>query len=410
MIRITHNMMKNDVVYNIETHQENLDRLQNNLSTGKKVRIPRENPISATNAMLYRTRIEEIKKFIDNIEEGEARLNFAENGIRSIVDIFHRLEELVVQGANGIYSKEDREKIAVEVDELLKEVLQIANSKFKGESIFAGYQTNIEPFEVLKTKPAFADREVITKVLYKGDIGKNLRELEQQEYAPVNLAGNVLFWATNEVVIGNQDVSNYVANKNHKIRIDGKEILIQSGDNINAIIEKINNANIPVRASLRDNQFVIETTSPHELWIEDIEGGTFFQDIGLKIANQRPNEFANNVQKIGYNIFDVIIKIRDDLWKNDVASLGSEDLNNLQHSLNNLLTGLGEIGARSARFLSVKKRLNMNEVDMTDILSKTENIDIAKTVMDLQMLEYIHRSALAVGARIIRPTLIDFLR
>jgi flagellar hook-associated protein 3 FlgL len=52
----------------------------------------------------------------------------------------------------------------------------------------------------------------------------------------------------------------------------------------------------------------------------------------------------------------------------------------------------------------------MNEVDMTDILSKTENIDIAKTVMDLQMLEYIHRSALAVGARIIRPTLIDFLR
>ncbi len=410
MMRITQRMLKNDVIYHLNVHQRNLDRLQNNLSTGKKVRLPRENPVAATHSMLYRTRINEIRKFLDNIEEGEARLNFAESGIRSIVDIFHRLEEITVQGANGIYTKEDRAKIAVEIDELLKEMVEIANSKFKGEAIFGGYQTNINPFEVLKNKPGYADREVITKVLYKGDIGQHQREIEQQEYAPVNLPGNIVFWATNEVVIGTTNVANYTSAQNQKIRIDGKEILINAGDNINTIINKINNANIPVRASLRNNQFVLETTTPHELWVEDIEGGTFFQEIGLKQANQRPNEFANGVQKIGYSIFDVVIKIRDDLWKNDVKALGSEDLNNLRHGLDNLLKALGEIGARAHRFYAVKKRLNMDELDMTDILAKTENIDVAKTVMDLQMLEYIHRSALAVGARIIRPTLMDFLR
>ncbi len=409
-MRITENMMKNDVIYNLNIHQRNLDNLQNNLSTGKKVRVPREDPVAAANSMLYRTRIKEIRKFLDNIGEGEARLNFAESGIRSIVNIFHRLEEITVQGANGIYTKEDRAKIAVEIDELIKEMAEVANSKFKGESVFSGYQTNINPFELVKGKPGFADREVITKVLYRGDIGKQQREIEQQEYAPINLAGNVVFWATNEVVIGSGNVSGYVSTKNNKIRIDGKEILINNGDNINTVINKINNANIPVRASLRNNQFVLETTTPHEVWAEDIEGGTFFQDIGLKIAGQMPNQFANSAQKIGYNIFDVAIKIRDDLWKNDTSALGSEDLNNLHHGLDNLLKSLGEIGAREHRFATVRKRLNTNELDMTDILAKTENIDVAKTVMDLQMLDYIHRSALAVGAKIIRPTLMDFLR
>ncbi|MBN1898540.1 MAG: flagellar hook-associated protein 3 [Spirochaetes bacterium] len=410
MMRVTHNMLKNDTVYNLNVHQRNLDQLQNNLSTGKKVRIPSEDPVAAAHSMLYRTRINELKTFIDNIEEGEARLKFAEDNLRSIVNIFHRLEELTVQGAHGTYTREDRINIAVEIDEHLKEIVQIANSKFKGESIFSGYQTNINPFEVLKAKPEFADREMITKVIYKGDIGKHDREIEQQEYAPVNLVGNMAFWATNEVIIGQGDVSNYTSTKDQKIRIDGKEIQINNTDTINTIMDKINNADIPVRASLRDNQIVVETMAPHELWMEDIEGGTFLQDIGLKMVNQRPNEFANNVQKVGYSIFDVIMKIRDDLYQNKTRELGSDDLGNLQHGMENLSKNLGEIGARSNRFSTVKKRLNMEELDMTDILAKTENIDVAKTVMDLQMLEYIHKSALAVGARIIRPTLMDFLR
>ena len=181
MLRITHNMLKRDSVYNLNRHQRRMDELSNQLSTGKKVRLPHENPVAATHSMLYSTRITEIRQFIKNIGEGQSRLNIAEGAMTSAVNIFHRLEELTVQGANGIYDIGDRAKIAVEIDELLKEMVEIANTKFKGESLFAGHQVDRNPFEVLTARPKFADREIITQVKYNGDVGKHNREIEQGE-------------------------------------------------------------------------------------------------------------------------------------------------------------------------------------------------------------------------------------
>ncbi len=410
MIRVTHNILKKNSVYHLDQHQKRLNELYNNISTGKKVKLPHENPVAATHSMLYRTRIGEIRQFIQNIGEGQARMNITEGAIRSAVDIFHRLEELTVQGAHGIYTQSDRAKIAVEIDELLKEMLEIANTKFKGESIFAGYQVDRNPFEGLTSRPAFADREVITQVKYHGDVGKHNREIEQEEYAPVNLAGNSVFWATPEAVVGSVDVSNFTANQNYKIRIHGKEIEINNGDNASAIVDKINNAKLPVQADLINNYFAIRNTTPQQLWLEDIEGGNLLQQLGIKDADQMPNEVSMNAEKIGMSIFDVMIKIRDDLWKDNVKALGSEDLGYLHKALDNVLTNLGEIGARTRRFETVMKRLNIDELDMTDVLAKTENIDFSQAIMDLQMLEHIHRAALATTARIIRPTLLDFLR
>ena len=248
--RSTQGLMKNDVVYNLTVHQRRMDKLQNSLSTGKKVRLPEDDPVAATNAMMYRTRINELRKFMSNIDEGAARLRFAENGVRRIVEIFQRLEELAVQGANSTYAKEDRVKIAIEVDQLLKEAVEIANSNYKGEYIFAGYKTDRKPFEVLTARPSFTDREVITKVIYNGDNGEWLREIEQGEYVSANIPGNKVFWATNDAIVGSVNVANFSAGANYKIRIDGKVIQINAGDNINTIINKINNAKIPVRASL----------------------------------------------------------------------------------------------------------------------------------------------------------------
>ena len=134
------------------------------------------------------------------------------------------------------------------------------------------------------------------------------------------------------------------------------------------------------------------------------------QQLGIKDPGQKPNEISLNAKISGKSIFDVIMKIRDDLWQDNTRSLGSEDLDFLHRGLDNMLTHLGELGARTKRFETVAKRLTTDELDMTDILAKTENIDVTKVIMDLQMMEHIHRSALAATAKIIRPTLLDFLR
>jgi len=414
MYRVTSNMMKNDLIYNIHNHLQSMDEMHNQLSTGKKVRVPHEDVVSATHSMIYRSRINQIQQYIKNIDEGKERLTITDSSLQSVNDILKRFKELAVQGANGIYTDADRAKIAVEVDELTKQLVQIANTKYKGESVFGGHRTDISPFQVVKGRPNYADREVITEVRYRGNIGEQNREIEQSEYVPVNLPGDKAFWTTNQVITSGVNVTAYTAPANAQIKIDGKTIDIAAGDNINTIISKINNANVPVYASLtgfNNNSLQITTTAPHELWMEDIGNSTILQDLGLADRNMKPNQAPGvGTSRKGMSLFDMAIQLRDDLWKGDVKNLGSRDIAMIDASQDNILKNLAEVGARTHRLDAVKNRLTQDNTSMMDVLAKTENIDFPETIMNLKMMEYIHQSSLASGAKAIKPTLIDFLR
>jgi len=47
---------------------------------------------------------------------------------------------------------------------------------------------------------------------------------------------------------------------------------------------------------------------------------------------------------------------------------------------------------------------------MTELLAESEGIDVAESIMNLKWLESVHQYALNVGARVIKPTLVDFIR
>lgn len=413
MFRVTGNSMKNDLVFNLQSNLRTLDRLHNNLATGKKVRVPREEPVAATHAMLYRSRINQVRQYIKNIHEGAERLTMADSALESVTDILHRLQELAVQAANGTYTDDDRAKIAVEVDELLRQLLQIANSKFKGDPLFAGHRTDMDPFIATVGRPVWADREVIMSVRYRGDIGRQDREIEQGEYVPVNLTGHSVFQTNNQTIVSTVDVTNWTAQADARIRVNGKVIEIAAGDTADTVIAKLNTANLPIWASrtgFNGESIQIVTTTPHELWLEDIEGGTVLQELGLADPNLAPNQAPSGAGRYGLNIFDAVIQFRDDLWRGDVRNIGGRDIAMIQASLDNILKHRAEAGARLHRLETVAWRLEHDDTSLHDILAKTENIDVPETIMHLRMLEYVHQSALASGARILHPTLVDFMR
>jgi flagellar hook-associated protein 3 FlgL len=68
------------------------------------------------------------------------------------------------------------------------------------------------------------------------------------------------------------------------------------------------------------------------------------------------------------------------------------------------------VGAKTNRFEMIRARLLDSEVNFTELLSKTQDADIAEVVMHLKEAEAVYNASLATGARIIMPTLVDFLR
>ena len=82
----------------------------------------------------------------------------------------------------------------------------------------------------------------------------------------------------------------------------------------------------------------------------------------------------------------------------------------MDKQLENVLAVRAEVGAKSNRVDLIKNRLQDDNYNFTVLLSKNEDADLAQVITNLKMDENVYRASLAAGARIMQPSLIDFLR
>jgi flagellar hook-associated protein 3 FlgL len=88
----------------------------------------------------------------------------------------------------------------------------------------------------------------------------------------------------------------------------------------------------------------------------------------------------------------------------------SDKLGRIDALSKQMLSALADVGTRYGRVEGALATLTSTNLDNTAALSEVENVDIAKAVMDLQMAEVAHQAALGATARVLQPSLIDFLR
>lgn len=109
-------------------------------------------------------------------------------------------------------------------------------------------------------------------------------------------------------------------------------------------------------------------------------------------------------------IFDALNLVKESMENNDIEALGNSGLEAIENSLSSLLRYRSETGAKANRLEMARERLLDQKINFSDLLSKEQDIDVAETIMHLKAQENVYRTALAVGARIIQPSLVEFLR
>lgn len=109
-----------------------------------------------------------------------------------------------------------------------------------------------------------------------------------------------------------------------------------------------------------------------------------------------------------------LLKTLQGVYDNMVNDRGKEisnvDLDKLKENIDNVLSSRAKIGARVNRLEMTSNRMKDQEINYTKLQAEVESADPAEVIMQLKTQENVYRSALSVGARIIQPTLMDFLR
>lgn len=186
-MRLTDAMMRSSILNNITTNRDQLYDLQREISSGDKIVNVSEDPGLYKKISLLEETQTRASTYIDNTGNATRELNTYEDQLNNISSTLTKLKNLALKANNSTYYSTSKETFRQEAEDTLEYLVQLANNKVSGKYIFAGSETDSEPFTATSTDG------VITSVAYNGDNKGKSYDLDANDKININLSGEEIF-------------------------------------------------------------------------------------------------------------------------------------------------------------------------------------------------------------------------
>ena len=142
-MRITNNMILHNTSSNINGNKINVNNLNNQMTSQKKIQRPSEDPVIAVRALRFRSTLSEIDQYYENnIPDAEAWLGVTETALKNMKTILGDIRTQCVYGASDQLTADDRKTILSNLEKLRDQVYSEGNADYAGRTVFTGYRTN----------------------------------------------------------------------------------------------------------------------------------------------------------------------------------------------------------------------------------------------------------------------------
>ncbi len=387
MQRVSSDLMNDDIQFWARRRERDMASAETKMARQSRIENLRDDPLAAARAVRLDSVGARLQRFEKNAAWADDQYKVSEDYVRQTIDVTQRLREIAVQGANGTYTKEDQKYMAQEVDQLLGEIVSMANARGPdGTYAFSGDKSRTQPFREINGSAPGAAGEVLVGVQYLGAQGGPSAEISEGDYMPLSQSGADVFWAEKQQAVSSYDARDWRAVADATIVVDGKAIGIKAGDNVYAVAAKINDSGAAVKASIDPSSFSLslETTTAHQMRLEDLPaapgatpgtpgapGSGVLQQLGLLApSGLAPDNWAPSARVSGGSLFDAAIRLRDSLNRGDVLETGGAALAGIDAGIDNLNRRVAEIGARSQRLQVVEARLNREIPDTAKLAER----------------------------------------
>jgi len=415
MRRVSTDMPNTDIQFFLRRQEDAMQNLQNQISSNNRLNRLRDDPLAASRAVRYQSYLARLERFENNTLFAKDHFNQIDIYLQRSVDVLQRIRELAVTGAHGTFTVDDTRHMAMEINELMKELVSIANQTGPdGRQLFAGDRVFTEPFRIVEGTVDGGGDLMVVNVEYRGAGPARRTEIHERTFTELDIGGGEAFWAERMQVFSNVDASAWRALENGSFFINGHEIPVRAGDTLPTIVANINESGAAVRASVDPSTrgLVLTGTNPHLIRMEDAQGSNTLEELGIVRYNTDPSapNWAPTARVAGGSVFDMVIRLRDGLLRGDHDFIGSLGISGIDSALGNMTTRLTDIGSRQERATMTWNRLNQEIPNVAAMLARESAIDMATAATDLAMMDFAHRATLQTAARIIPTTLLDFLR
>jgi flagellar hook-associated protein 3 FlgL len=145
--RIATGMITSSTLTDINSALAKLERSSEELSSGRTILQPSDNPYGASHAIDLQSQLDGLSSYAANVQDGISWSSTANGAMTNMSSVVQRVRELLVQAGNATYSQSDLNSIAAEVSQLTETVKQDANTQYAGQYVFSGTATTTPPYK-----------------------------------------------------------------------------------------------------------------------------------------------------------------------------------------------------------------------------------------------------------------------
>jgi len=384
------NSIYNNISFALYLHTNAMAKLQEQVSTGSRINRASDDPAAAYRVLGLNSNEKSLENYINNLSEVASILELSSAVIEDITSNFTEIQIRLTQITSGIYDEAARKRTAGGINDILEQIVSLANTQHMDQHLFGGSDAGSAPYTVERTNGK------ITGVTYQGS-------LENRDI---------------EVAPGVESSAFYIGDNIFRSNERNAPIFIgDTGAKTGTGTSSVHGA---VWLTVRDN-------SGYELSIDD--GATWVPAGGANtlVTNSLTGEvlyvdttgISTGVDLVSvsgtYDIFNTLIIVRDVLENEKGLSESQvrEMLNSLPSSVEEtsklMVQAQISIGSKIGFLDDLKYSLEGLKYDTEDEATRLQEADIAQIAIDLSRREVLYQMSLAMAARLMSMSLLDFI-
>lgn len=424
-MRVSTNMLSFNFMISLNKSLARQNKIQEQLSDGKALHRPSDDPVKTIRSLRFNINLKENEQYTQHVKDSISWMETTDGAMSDLSSLMIKAKELTVK---AVAPNPDMglDAIADELDGLINQMVEIGNTKIGDRYVFAGQNDKVQPFQ--RRIVTNADGTQTESVVYSGDNNKISMRIQPGSVTPsqdsVNLTGKEVFGLSTVEENGKEIQTATALNdlirikealkgtpETYKSNPAGGDVSQASSEEHKAFtlrIDDIDATGLPTKASYSIDGGQTWKTAEQVLDASNnpIPGCFAMQATDMGTVDPVQYQFGtnNSENQVGdtYTLPQTTAE-RDLEWVSKVGLYLADS------GHNSILQAQTLIGTRMAMYEQAQALLEKSNVTITDYVSANEDLDIAKAIVDYKTSESVYRAALSVGARLMPPSLVDFM-
>ncbi|HTL27624.1 MAG TPA: hypothetical protein VL282_00320, partial [Tepidisphaeraceae bacterium] len=292
LARVSNLLRTNVATSTIAKTQKSLLDVQNELSTGKRLNAPSDDPGDSAIVQQLQKTLEQRKGYADNLQQAGNHLGEVDSTLNDLTGLLQQTQDIASANVGSDVTADQRASAAAVVKSLYSQILTVGNKEFEGVYLFAGDRSTSQPFV-----------ETSGGVKFVGSATELENQYDENTVLPFMVDGNAIFGALSTRVEGSADLTPAVDPTTRMIDLKGAtgdgmrlgsieisngsvtaDVDLSGADTIQDVINKINASGVGgITALIGADNLSLQLTGGggDDITVKEVGGGTTASDLGL---------------------------------------------------------------------------------------------------------------------------------